>query len=78
MADFPIGLAVRGVRMHRRLSQLQVAERMGCQRTYISKVERASHLPNLEQIVRLADAMGIEVWKLIRFGQKLRDEMETA
>jgi transcriptional regulator with XRE-family HTH domain len=60
MVDLPIGIAVCKVRASRRLTQKQVADRMGCKRTYISKVENGVASPALEQFVRICDAMQVE------------------
>lgn len=55
---------VRKYRIMRDLSQEQFAEKCGLHRTYISSIERFQRNVSLENIQRIADALGIEVYKL--------------
>lgn len=67
---YPIGRAIRAVRMHRNLTQSQVAHRMGTVRPYITKIETAVCQPSMESFIRIADALEIEPYKLLRFAMK--------
>jgi transcriptional regulator with XRE-family HTH domain len=78
MVDLPIGIAVCKVRASRRLAQKQVADRMGCKRTYISKVENGVASPALEQFVRICNAMRVEPWRVLRFTCKLKVRIESS
>lgn len=58
------GTNVRKYRNEKGISQEKLAELSGLHRTYISDVERFQRSIALENIQRLADALGIEVYKL--------------
>ena len=53
------GETVRGLRNRLGLSQEQLAERAGCDRQSINRVENAAYTPALGRIFRLADALGV-------------------
>jgi transcriptional regulator with XRE-family HTH domain len=76
MADLPIGATIARVRRKRGLTQREVAARMGCPRTYLSKVENGHSYPQLEQFVRIADAMEVNPWSLLRLVCTLREQLE--
>ena len=46
------------------LSQEKFAERCGLHRTYISDIERFQRSISLENIQKISDALGIEVYKM--------------
>jgi transcriptional regulator with XRE-family HTH domain len=72
------GLRVAGLvketRRARHLSQRQLAGRMQVPRTYISKIENGKAIPTLSSLARLADALGVDVRKLVRDARSQRDE----
>jgi ribosome-binding protein aMBF1 (putative translation factor) len=47
------------------MSQRQFAQKMDCQRTYISKIENAKAMPDLRNLERFARAFGIPLWLLV-------------
>jgi transcriptional regulator with XRE-family HTH domain len=52
------------VRQHRtliRLSQVELAERAGLDRTYVSGIERNIRNPSLKNLQRIADALGSDL-----------------
>jgi transcriptional regulator with XRE-family HTH domain len=55
------GAAIRRHRELIRLSQEELAERAGLDRTYVSGVERGRRNPTLEVLQRLADALGADL-----------------
>lgn len=63
------GRAVRKRRRELDLSQEELAERSGLHRNYISDIERGDRNPSLENIYKLAKALGIKVSALfINYG----------
>ena len=48
------------------LTQAQLFEQTGITAAYISLVERGQANPTLDTMVKLADAIGAEVWDMIR------------
>jgi transcriptional regulator with XRE-family HTH domain len=60
-----LGLALRGARRRAGVSQERLAELAGLDRTYVSGVERGVRNPTLLTLVRLCDALGIDLKDLI-------------
>lgn len=58
------GMNVKKYRTQTGLSQEAFAEKCGLHRTYISAVECFRRSISLENIQRIADALGIETYKL--------------
>lgn len=55
------GSAIRRHRELIRLSQEELADRAGLDRTYVSGVERGRRNPTLEVLQRLSDALGADL-----------------
>jgi len=55
---------LREYRKSKGLSQESFAELCGLHRTYISAIERQKRSISLENVQRIADALGIETYKL--------------
>jgi transcriptional regulator with XRE-family HTH domain len=55
-----------------KLTQLQLAKKLGCTRTYISKIECGHCLPNIDQVLRLQVALKITMHDLLVSSQELR------
>lgn len=77
MADIQVGLAIRLTRLSRKITQTQVAERMGTCRSYILRVETSRVMPGIEQFVRIADAMELEPAELLAYARQLQREAEA-
>lgn len=61
-----IGLNARKARLAGGFTQEQVAEKLGCDRAYISGVERGERNPTATTLWHLATALGVEpaeLWK---------------
>lgn len=58
------GNNLRKYRLQKGLSQEKFAELAGLHRTYISDIERYKRSISLENIQKIADTIGIEVYKL--------------
>lgn len=72
-------LAVRfgpAVKRHReliRLSQEELADRAGLDRTYVSGIERGRRNPTLRVVQRLADALGADLDVIFATARELND-----
>lgn len=70
----PVGRAIKLIRLQRGWSQQQLASNTGFPRTYVSRVELGRiRYPALNIIERFANAYGTEVWKIIRYAEKLEN-----
>lgn len=58
------GTNLRTYRKRLGLSQEKFAEQCGLHRTYISDIERFQRSISLENIQKISDALGIEVYKM--------------
>jgi len=76
MADIQVGLAIRLTRSKKKLTQTQVADRMGTARSYILRVEKDKVMPGIENFVRFADAMELEPAELLTLARQLQREAE--
>ena len=72
-----VARAVRDLRLERNLSQRQLAGRMQVPRTYISKIENAKATPTLSSLERLANALEVDICRLVHDARSRRNE-ETA
>jgi transcriptional regulator with XRE-family HTH domain len=72
-----VARAVRDLRRERNLSQRQLAGRMQVPRTYISKIENAKATPTLSSLERLANALEVDICKLVHDARSRKNE-ETA
>ena len=57
---------MRRLRSQRRLSQEQLAFESGINRTYLSSVERSERNVSLDNIARIAEALRVEAWELLK------------
>lgn len=61
-----IGAAIRKARLAAGYSQDDLAYLVGMYRVYISRLENGRAVPRIEQVMRIATALGIETWQIIR------------
>ena len=61
------GSRVRLYRERRKMTQLQLAVKVGLQREEISRIERGLFGPRFESIEDLAQELQVPVWKLFYF-----------
>lgn len=66
------GLAVRGLRNERGVSQERLAELAGLHRTYVGDVERGERNVSLVNIQRLARALGVRMADLLDRAETLK------
>jgi len=57
---------MRKLRAARGLSQEALAHEAGMNRTYVSSVERAERNVSIDNIARLAKALAVEPWTLLK------------
>ena len=57
---------LREERERKGLSMTILAERAGLSQQSISYIERGLRIPNLDTLIRLTDALGIELWPLLK------------
>lgn len=61
------GARVRSLRLKKKLSQVELANKGGFDRNYIGMIERGERNPSLFNLQRLADALEIELSLLMKF-----------
>lgn len=59
------GAAIRDARSKLGLSQEEMANKAGIERSHMGKVERGEHLPNLVMMFKLAKALGLRPAELV-------------
>jgi len=57
---------MRRLRAARKLSQEALAHECGINRTYLSSIERAERNISIDNIARIAKALGVEPWRLLK------------
>lgn len=77
-AGLHVAAQVREIRRARHLSQRQLAARMQGPRTYISKIENGKAIPTLGSLERLAEALDVDISKLVRDARSRREEEVAA
>lgn len=60
-----VGERIRTVRLHRELTQEQLANAVGIDRRSIHRYETARRDPALSMLVRIADALNVPLWLLV-------------
>jgi transcriptional regulator with XRE-family HTH domain len=65
-AKVRFGVALRLARENMKLSQEVLAEKAGLHRTYIGQVERGERNISVDSMERLADAVKIPLWEMLR------------
>lgn len=62
------GRRIQEIRKQKKLSQEQVAERAGISSNYVSRIECGKENPTLDMLIRLEDALQIELREMFDFG----------
>jgi transcriptional regulator with XRE-family HTH domain len=65
-ANVALGQAVRAIREERGISQVQLAEATGFIQSWISHLERGARNPSWNNVVRLAEGLGVSLSELAR------------
>jgi transcriptional regulator with XRE-family HTH domain len=66
-----VGRAVRDLRAARGMSQEDLAFVTGMHRSYVGGVERGERNPSLIALSRVAAALGVRTWELLRSAEDL-------
>lgn len=68
MNTYPsFGTVMRRLRIERGLSQEELALRLDMSsHAHISRLENGKKQPTLDMVFRLADALGIEAWEIVK------------
>lgn len=67
---FAYGLAFREIRSDQGISQERLAHLSGLDRTYVSGIERGERNPSLENLLKLADALGVPFSEIARSAER--------
>jgi transcriptional regulator with XRE-family HTH domain len=70
-AHASFGLALRGIRLERGLSQERVAHAAGLDRSFYSAVERGERNPSLTTLLRLTETLGVRLSELAARAEEL-------
>lgn len=62
-----LGARIKELRAERRLSQEKLAELMDANPTYLGSVERGKENPTVDFLLKLADALRVELVDLVNF-----------
>jgi len=66
-----IGKRIQKLRKAHRLSQEQVAEKADISPNYLSRIECGKENPTLDMLIKLADAIKVEMWEIFDFGYEV-------
>lgn len=69
-----LGGAIRRLRTERRISQEELSLRTGVHRNYIGGIERAERSPTIVTVAKLADALDVATWELLRSAEEPASE----
>ncbi len=65
-----LGLKVKEFRKQRKITQEKLAEIIGVDNGYISKLEVGQNFPSISTLERIADALGVELYELFQFTRR--------
>jgi transcriptional regulator with XRE-family HTH domain len=69
-----LGRRIAEVRRLRGLTQERLAERASITTSYLARIETGARKPTLDVVRRLAEALGVEVWRLLAADHPREDE----
>ncbi len=64
-----LGRNIRALRQRQGLSQEELALEADMKRSYVSDLERGTRNPSVKAVGRLAKALGVEAWQLLRHSE---------
>jgi transcriptional regulator with XRE-family HTH domain len=63
-----IGMRIKELRRRQHLSQEQLAEKADINSKYLSRMERGTENPTLDMLIKLSNALEVEMWEMFDFG----------
>jgi transcriptional regulator with XRE-family HTH domain len=63
-----IGQRIKELRKNRGLSQEKLAEKAETSPNYLSRMERGTENPTLDMLIKLSNALEVEMWEMFDFG----------
>ena len=61
-----VGARIRDIRTRNRITQEQLAEKMGISAKYLSSIERGKENPTLNTLIRLAEGLDVDLGEVFR------------
>ena len=61
-----VGVRIRDIRAKKRITQEQLAEKMGISSKYLSSIERGKENPTLNTLIRLAEGLDVDLGEVFR------------
>lgn len=61
-----LGKRIRKIRLQKQMTQKQLAEKCGCNRNYISMLERGERNPSYKSLVMIANGLEMELYELLK------------
>jgi transcriptional regulator with XRE-family HTH domain len=59
------GEEIKRLRTKKGYTQIEFAKTLGIHRTYLSQIENNKHIPSFKMLVRIAEALGVSVKKIL-------------
>src|SRR4030066_2241722 len=63
-----IGMRIKEIIRSKGLSQEQLAEKADINSKYLSRMERGTENPTLDMLIKLSNALEVEMWEMFDFG----------
>ena len=70
------GMRVKELRVSRKLTQEQVAEKCGISSKYVSRIEMGHHFPSFDILVKLSAVMKVEMSDMFDFAHTAKSAKE--
>ncbi len=65
---------IKRLRKDKGLSQAQLAEKVGCHLSHITRIETGKYVPGLETIAKIADILEVSIDYLVNSTREIREE----
>lgn len=66
-----IGVRIKEIRKSKGLSQEKLAEKAETSANYLSRMERGTENPTLDMLIKISDALEVELWEICDFGHEV-------